>query len=132
MSVADVGGGVPFGSIDGVFPIRFLASEINPATNEDSNATNNLDGIVVITAIDSVCTGSPTGSVQCTVTFAISGVGDFYYDTQTIGEGGGVHFHWRGLVVVSRHEVLHTHMTADGGSVYWSVIASGLAGMFPV
>lgn len=132
MSVADVGSGVPFGSMQGIFPLRFLTHQEDSVSDSDADATNSFGGIVVITAIDAVATGNPTGSEQCYFTCAVLGHADFFYDSQTIGEAGGVHWHWRGQMVLQVGDTLHTHLTADPAVDYWSVVANGLAGPFPI
>lgn len=78
----------------GTAPLRLLHVNGTGSSEFDALQTNTSGRMWVVCGIDAVCTD--LGSVSAIECDASVGGVTFYHDSQSIGEGGGVTFAWRG------------------------------------
>lgn len=131
MSTGDAGSGVPLGSQQQTFPVPMLHHSVSGVASDDTTFTNHHGGLMVVQCIDATAGAVSADTPQLIVSFSISGV-VFYYDSQSIGEGLGVRFSWRGAQIIEQFGDLEvSFLSLGGGNVNWAVMASGIAGPFP-
>ena len=105
-------------------PRRFVSDSFSNANVFTKSVANNGQGeLWVITNIDSVAKGSSGQQQFCD--YLLSPGGDFYHDSQSIGEGGGVWFSWRGALPMYNGDELVLSLQSSDTAVTLSHIASG-------
>jgi hypothetical protein len=103
---------------------QFQANLTAPATATFSLASYP-GNTVVFLGIDVVITATATG--QFNVAFsAIALANYFYYDSQSIGQGGGIRFQWRGMLGVAGSSNVQVQALLVGTSAVWAGTAWGI------
>jgi hypothetical protein len=82
-------------------------------------------GACLVLGIELIASGA--SPVQCFANFQVPSGSMVYYDSQSIGEGLGVRFVYRGQAVLLEDESMAVTFSATGGSPQWSLSAWGLA-----
>lgn len=130
MSTGDAGTGVPLGSTQATFPVRMLAHSVAATASDDTFFTNSHGGVMIVQCVDAVASQNGSSTPQLAVYYDIAGH-RFYFDSQSIGEGEGIRFTWRGGHVLRPGDQLGVHFYVIGAGVCdWSVVATGVAGPF--
>lgn len=111
MSTGDVPGNTLFWPNS--LPERFISSSQTGTSGSYQHIPNvNIPGGQLILGIDFVASGSEP--IQLFVNAqGPSGI-QFYYDSQSTGEGNGVRFVWRGQLPLHASETLSVNWTASG------------------
>ena len=99
----------------GTFPLRLFSANYSAVASATTTFINEVNALVIIAGIDAVATnGSAAGPVY--TDFFLQGV-DFYHDSQSIGEGQGVTFSWRGAHLLEPGEQLDAQMVCISGEI---------------
>jgi hypothetical protein len=96
---------------------------------------HNLDTLQVVwmlTHIDCTCTVTSPSQWYCEATIRSVGY-PFFHDSQSIGEGLGISFYWRGALVIPSNDYLDVKLTqiSSAGSTPLAIYAGGYARQRP-
>ena len=123
MPPTQAGAAVPFPN---AFPILFIANNVIAAGIHGAYTNNTLGTMPVLTGLDGVA--SNANPIQCFFWAQSTGSPNvpcqFYYDSQSTGEGNGVWFSWRGALPMPFGTELELFGNSSGTS-NWSVTAWG-------
>lgn len=107
-------------------PVRLINYQVDGAGGTaEAFFPNETGGFVLICGIDATATGDPSsGPIDCD--FTLNGT-NFYHDSQSIGEGRGITFSWRGMHILKDLEDLQVFMhlgvnTANVGFLAWGLV----------
>lgn len=99
----------------GSLPFRPMANDEEGTSSLSSIYTNATPALMVIAGIDVTAqNGSAAGPLFCSCAI---GTAVFYWDSQSIGEGGGVTFSWRGAHMLFPDETLTVDLECPSGGV---------------
>lgn len=114
----------PFDYLAGSVPATYLQVSQSTADFEFSYENSTPGILAVITSIDAVAQGS--SPVQCFCQFLIEPNIGFFYQSQSVGEGLGVYFSWRGWLPLYYLKSVGVKATSAAAEI-WSCTISGLS-----